>query len=281
MLLSMDSAVGALAQFQEQLNVTANNIANVNTVGFKSATVNFEQAFSQTVGTNGSGETMQVGTGVTTSSIQNQFTQGSLTNTGNPTNMAVTTANGFFIVKDPTTGDTYATRDGSFTVNSSGYLVNSSGMQVQGYTDSTLSTIGSIQVDTVGQSTTDASVTDTAKVTSVSFGTDGKLTETLADGTSITRGQVLLQNFTSPQQLTAVGGNLYSNFAAAGPLAAPVPPGSNGLGTIQTSTLEMSNVDLAGQLSSLISTQAAYQASSKVITTSNDILQTLINLKQG
>ena len=69
MLLSMDSAVGALAQFQEQLNVTANNIANVNTVGFKSATVNFEQAFSQTVGTNGSGETMQVGTGVTTSSF--------------------------------------------------------------------------------------------------------------------------------------------------------------------------------------------------------------------
>jgi flagellar hook protein FlgE len=90
----------------------------------------------------------------------------------------------------------------------------------------------------------------------------------------------LLQNFSSPEQLVKVGDNLYSGLAVAGQLSTPVAPGSNGLGSLATASLEMSNVDLAQQLTSLITTQRAYEANSKVITTSDQILQTLVNLKQ-
>ena len=93
-------------------------------------------------------------------------------------------------------------------------------------------------------------------------------------------GQILLQNFTNPDQLVKVGGNLYTAPAAAGGLAAAAAPNSSGLGYIVSGSLEMSNVDLAGQLTELITAQRAYEANSKVITTSDDILQTLVNLKR-
>src|ERR1700744_354074 len=102
MLLSMDSGVSALDQFQQDLNVIGNNIANVDTAGFKSANVEFATALSQTVGSNSTGS-MQVGTGVTTSAITNQFSQGAIANTGVPTNMAVN-GSGFFIVNVDTAG---------------------------------------------------------------------------------------------------------------------------------------------------------------------------------
>jgi flagellar hook protein FlgE len=91
----------------------------------------------------------------------------------------------------------------------------------------------------------------------------------------------MLQNFSDPDQLTKMGDNLYSLTSAAGALAAPAAPGTAGLGTIQSGYLEMSNVDLTTQLTDLITAQQAYSANSKVITTSDDILQTLINMKQG
>jgi flagellar hook protein FlgE len=269
MLIALDSGVSALDQFQESLNVIGNNIANVDTVGYKSATVDFADAFSQTLGNNSSGS-MQVGTGVLTSAINNQFTQGSVSSTGVQTDMAVN-GNGFFLVKDPTTGAQYVTRDGEFTVDTNGYLVTSTGMRVQGYSDTGLTTVGDIKVDNNGSA---------SAVQSYNFSSDGTLTVELADGTSLTRGQVLLQNFTNPQQLVKVGNNLFSGLASAGPLSAPTAPGSNGIGGLVTGALEMSNVDLAGQLTSLITTQRAYEANTKVITTSDEILQDLVNLKR-
>ena len=271
MLLSLDSGVSALEQFQESLNVIANNIANVDTVGFKSATVDFADTLSQTLGSDVAGS-MQIGTGIMTSAINNQFTQGSISSTGVQSDMAIN-GNGFFTVKDPATGNTYATRDGEFTVDSSGYLVTNTGMRLQGYTDSGLSTVGDIQINNTGSGST-------AAVQSYNISTNGTISVTLADGTNFTRGDVLLQNFTNPEQLTKVGNNLFSNLATAGPLAAPVAPGSSGVGNISSGSLEMSNVDLAGELTSLITTQRAYEANSKVITTSDDILQTLVNLKR-
>jgi flagellar hook protein FlgE len=181
--------------------------------------------------------------------------------------------NGFFLVKDPSTGSSYVTRDGEFTVDSSGYLVTTTGMRLQGYTDSSLSTVGDIKIDNTGSGST-------AAVQSYLIGNTGSINVTLADGTTFTRGQVLLQNFSNPEQLTKVGNNLFSNLATAGPLATPVAPGSNGVGGISAGSLEMSNVDLAGELTSLITTQRAYEANSKVITTSDDVLQTLVNLKR-
>jgi flagellar hook protein FlgE len=273
MILSMDSGVSALDQFQQQLNVIGNNIANVATSGFKSANVEFADALSQTVGQNAAGSE-QVGTGVVTSSITNQFTQGSIVSTGIPTNMAVN-GNGFFMVKDPVSGQSYVTRDGNFTVDASGFLVTTQGMRIQGYTDSTHTTTGDIQISNAG-----ASGGDTAAVQGFNFDSSGNANILLADGTQFTGGQILLQNFTSPTQLVSVGNNLYNNMSAAGGLTTPLAPSSNGLGNIQTGALELSNVDLAGQLTALITTQRAYEANTKVITTSDEILQDLVNLKR-
>jgi flagellar hook protein FlgE len=270
----MDSGVSALDQFQQALDVIGNNIANVDTVGFKSSNINFADSLSQTIGDNSAG-VEQIGEGVVTSSISSQFTQGSFTNTGVSTNMALN-GNGFFMVKDPTTSQEYVTRDGNFTVDPNGYLVTSNGLRVQGYTNSTDTTIGDIQITNAN-----SPGGDTSAVQSYSFNSDGQLNVLLADSTQYVGGQILLQNFTSPTQLTSVGNNLFTGITDAGPLAAAVAPNTNGLGTIVTGSLELSNVDLATQLTSLITTQRAYEANSKVITTSDQILQTLVNLGQG
>jgi flagellar hook protein FlgE len=273
MLLSLDSGVSALDQFQQDLNVIGNNIANVNTVGFKSANMEFADALSDSVGANAAG-VEQVGTGVTTGSIANQFTQGSITNTGVPTNLAIN-GNGFFLVKDPSSGEEYVTRDGSFSVDTNGYLVTSNGMRVQGYTDSTDTTIGDIQI-----SNANAPGSDTSPVQSYSFGADGTLNILLGDGTEFTGGQILLQNFTAPTQLSSVGNNLYTGMTNAGALATPVAPNSNGLGSLVAGSLEMSNVDLASQLTALITAQRGFEANAQTVTTSNEILQDLVNLKR-
>jgi flagellar hook protein FlgE len=272
MLLSMDSGVSALDQFQQEMDVIGNNIANVQTVGFKSANMQFADALSQTIGQNAAG-VEQIGTGVVTSSISDNFNQGSITSTGVPTNMAIN-GNGFFLVKDPASGQEYVTRDGNFTVDPNGFLVTSTGLRVQGYTDSTHTTTGDIQVSNAG-----APGGDTSAVQSYTFDSSGNLNILLADGTQYTSGQVLLQNFTSPTQLSSVGNNLYSGLANAGPLATPTAPGSNGLGSVVTGSLEMSNVDLAQQLTALITAQRGFEANAQTVTTSNEILQDLVNLK--
>jgi flagellar hook protein FlgE len=268
----MDSGVSALDQFQQDLDVIGNNIANVETVGFKAANVEFADALSQTIGSNAAGSE-QVGTGVVTSSITDAFTQGSITSTGVPSNLAVN-GNGFFVVKDPSSGEEYVTRDGDFTVNSSGYLVTSNGMMVQGLTGSGGTTTGNIQI-----SNANAPGGDTSAVQSYTINSDGTVGIQLADGTQFTGGQIMLQNFTAPTQLTSVGDNLYTGMTNAGPLTAPVAPGSNGLGSLVSGSLEMSNVDLASQLTDLITAQRGFEANAQTVTTSNEILQDLVNLK--
>lgn len=261
MLYSLDSGVSALQQFQQQLDVISNNIANVNTVGFKGANVSFADTLSETVGSNAAGSE-QVGTGVTTSAIRNDFSEGAISATGVQSDMAINGA-GYFVVKDTSTGSTYVTQDGEFNVDSSGYLVTNNGFRLQG-------SAGDVQLIPSGSSAT---------LSSYSISSTGLATALLSDGTTNT-AQITLQNFTAPTQLLKAGNNLFTAPAAAGGLATAGTPGSGGLGTIQSGSLEMSNVDLASQLTSLITTQRAYEANSKVVTTSDDILQTLINLKR-
>jgi flagellar hook protein FlgE len=272
MLLSMDSGVSALDQFQQDLNVIGNNIANVDTVGFKSSNMQFANALSQTIGDNAAG-VEQIGTGVLTSSIASTFTQGSIVNTEVPTNMAIN-GNGFFQVKDPVSGQTYVTRDGNFSVDSNGFLVTSTGMRVQGLTAAGGTTTGDIQI-----SNANAPGGDTSPVQSYTFGSNGDVNILLADGTTFTSGQIMLQNFTAPTQLVSVGNNLYTGQANAGQLAAPEAPTSNGLGTLVGGSLEMSNVDLATQLTDLITAQRGFEANAQTVTTSNEVLQDLVNLK--
>jgi flagellar hook protein FlgE len=110
--------------------------------------------------------------------------------------------------------------------------------------------------------------------------TAGKINVTLSDGTTFARGQVLLQNFNNPQALLKRGGNLFYNMTAAGPLANTSAPGTSGLGEIQSGTLEMSNVDLTNEFANLITTQRGFQANARVVTTSDEVLQELVNLKR-
>ncbi len=283
---TLTSGVSALSAFTTNLETIGNNIANVNTVGFKSSRVSFSDSFSNTLrgstpssGSSSNQSAEQVGTGVTLSNIDSQFTQGALSTTGLNTDLGVS-GNGFFIVKNPVDGSTFATRAGDFRIDDSGYLVNDQGLHVQGLTGGTTSaapaTVGDIKLGTPPTNT---------QLQSFSFDTRGNLVEFYSDGSSTTTNQVLLQNYSDPSALVKSGDNLYSGFAAAGPIggaaltAANNSPGGNGLGSIQAGTLEQSNVDLTGQFADMISTERSFQAASRLITTSDEVLQEIVNLK--
>jgi flagellar hook protein FlgE len=286
MLNSLSAAVSGLDAYQEQMDIIGNNIANLNTTGYKSATGNLVNAFSDTLqaataasSTSGGTNAMQIGTGVMTGSITNDWSAGGMNATGVASNLAINGA-GFFIVQDPISGAQYVTQDGTFTMNTNGNLVDSAGMELVGYNTSGLSgTPGPIQINTTGMPATSS---PTATMTSYQIGSNGIVTVNLSDQTSFARGQVLLQSFTDPQALTSVGNNLYSNMANAGGLSAPTAPGSGSLAltTVQSGSLELSNVDLSAQMADLITAQRAFEANSKIITTSDELLQDMVNLKR-
>ncbi len=278
MLRSLDSGVSALQQFQQSMDVIGNNIANVDTVGFKSASVRFADALSQTLAGPRAAGAKQIGTGVLTSSITNDFTQGAINNSGGVTDLAIN-GNGYFTVRDPLDGAIYATRAGQFRVDVDGYLVTATGLRVQGnasFDAAGAATLGDLKVDN-GGGNNGGSV---ASVASYSFDERGDLNLRLADGFQYTRGQVLLTNFLSPEQLLKEGNSLYSGLVGAGPVQQNGTPGSNGLGGLIPSSLERSNVDIAVEMTTLITTQRAFQASAKIITTSDEMLQELVNLKR-
>jgi flagellar hook protein FlgE len=274
MPLSLNTALSGLQQFQEQINVIGNNIANVNTTGFKDARVDFEDVFSQALV--GSSPSNQVGMGVTTGAIQNNFSPGTVSTTGVGSDLAIT-GQGFFVVKNATDSSQYVTRDGSFTEDANGYLVTNGGQRVQGYNDAGLTTLGDLKIDATGAPATAA---PGATVKSWSVDSSGKISVTLSDNTTFVRGQVLLQNFSNPGALIKQGANLYSSSSAAGPLAKPTAPGTNGTSTIQSGALELSNVDLTAEMTNMISAERAFQANARVITTSDEIMQEVNGLKR-
>lgn len=282
MLRSLSTGTSGLNQFQKRLGVIGNNIANSNTTGFKSARTEFADTFSQTLQAGGAGvSSMQVGTGVATAAITNLFTQGNVTGTEVPTDLAIS-GDGFFVVNDPGGSGEYVTRAGDFHVDIDGFLLTNGGLRVQGYSDSGLSTRGDLQINATGAP---ATADPTATLTGYNIDREGKINVSLSDGTSFVRGQVLLQRFLDPQALLKSGENLYTNIGAAGPLGGSTSPQTeaprtNRLGSIQSGALEMSNVDLAHEFTDLITTQRGFQANARIITTSDEVLQELVNLKR-
>ena len=279
MIGSLQTGVSGLQQFQEDLQVIGNNIANVNTVGYKSASMAFEDQLSQNLA-NGSGNSMQIGEGVGTAAINSDFTQGAVNSTGSTTDLAIQ-GNGFFLVTDTSSGQTYATRDGEFTCDKDGFLTNAAGFRVQG-TMGASATVTDLQINSA---TAIAALNDTATPAPTledgwTINGSGQIIGTLTDGTTGVIGQIMLQDFTNPQALVKQGGNVFSFSATAGPLAAPTAANTGGLGSIQSKALESSNVDLASQMASLITAQRAFEANAKIITTSDEVLQTLVNLKR-
>ena len=285
---TLTSGVSALRTFGKGLEVIGANIANVNTTGYKASSASFSESFSNTLrgsapsnGTVSSQSAIQVGTGVQLSAITTNFNQGALDTTGNTNDLGVS-GNGFFIVKDATGGQQFATRAGQFRIDDKGYLVTQGGYRVQGLTGTTLGAVGDIQVGLTLPAGT--------SLQSTSFDTSGNLIEFYSDGTSATTNKVLLQNFNDTSALERQGNNLYTALNNAGPVGGSVfvnaltgknDPGTQGLGNIQSGTLESSNVDLTQQFSDLITTQRSFQAGSRLITVSDTVLDDIVNLKRS
>jgi flagellar hook protein FlgE len=271
MFTALSSAVSGLDNYQEQMDIIGNNIANLNTTGFKSVTGNLADSFSDTLqAATGTDDGIIIGTGVLTTSTTNDWSQGVINPTGVASNLAIN-GNGFFVVQDPTSSAQYVTQDGTFNLTSSGNLVTATGDYVMGTTGTGTSLVPIVIAPPTGS---------TASVNSYAISSTGQVQVSLSDGTTATVGQVMLQNFTDPQALTSVGNNLYSNMANAGPLTAAGAPGSGNLGTIQAGALELSNVDLSAQMADLIVAQRAFEANSKMITTSDEVLQDVVNMKR-
>ncbi|WP_284036433.1 flagellar hook-basal body complex protein [Neobacillus sp. 114] len=263
MLRSLNSGVSGLRSFQTKLDVIGNNIANVNTTGFKKGRVVFEDLFSQTLRdatppTAGSGgiNPLQVGLGTKVASVQNLFTPGSPTVTNNPTDMYID-GDGFFVVKKGT--EQFLTRAGNFAMDSSNQLVNPDGMILTDITGA------AIQLPA-------GSVSYTIDANGVVTGLDGS-------GKSLGSQTIALATVANPSGLSKVGGSLYSESTNSGKMDIS---NLNGPGNQQiiTGTLEMSNVDLAEEMTDMIIAQRGFQANSKIITTSDTILDELINLKR-
>lgn len=281
---TMGSGVSALQTFMKGLEVIGNNIANVNTTGFKGSTAKYADSFSNILvqsSSNGVTTTpaVAVGTGVTLSGVTTNYTQGALSPTGKSTDLGIS-GNGFFRVKNPNSGEEYVTRAGDFRWDEQGYLVTNDGYRVQGLVGTPPTTVGDIKLATLAPTA--------PQLQSVAIDRSGNVIESYADGSTAVSGQVLLQNFKDPAALVKQGNNLYSGIEAAGPSNGSVAlladgsnqPGSNGLGYIQSGTLELSNVDLTEQFSELITTQRSFQAGSRLLTVSDSVLEDIVNLKR-
>lgn len=240
---------------QTQMTVTANNLANVSTTGFKASRGVFEDLLYQNVtqvGANTSQTTqsptgLQLGTGVRVVSTETINTQGNLNQTGNSLDLAIQ-GRGYFQVLLPS-GTLAYTRDGSFQVNNTGQLVTASGYQVQ------------------------PAITIPAAAQSVTIGNDGTVSVQLANQSAPTTvGTLQLADFINPAGLQGMGGNLFAESAASG-TATTGTPGVSGLGTLQQGSLESSNVNVVEEMVNMIQIQRAYEMNSKAVQTCDQMLQ--------
>ena len=245
---------------QTQLDVISNNLANVNTGGFKKSRVQFEDLYYQSIRAVGA-ETVaggmvptgaQVGLGARVTGIQKIFTEGSLTETGNDLDMAIQ-GDGFFEISRD--GEPYYTRDGGFTRDADGFIVNANGDRLQPEF--------AIPVGT----------------TSIHIDKNGLLVAQDQNQQTLGTVQLTLQNFVNPAGLKNIGGNLFVETDASGP-PTESNPGSNGVGSLAQHFLETSNVNVTEEVVNLIVTQRAFEVNSKAITTSDQLLEIANNLKR-
>lgn len=262
---------------QSDMDVIGNNIANANTDGFKASTANFTESFLEVTraATTNQPVGLAVGLGTEVESTTTNFSQGVFQTTNVPTDMGVN-GNGWFAVQDAN-GNNYVTRNGDFVEDSSGYLRTPSGnylMGVNGAAPPTSPTTGfppdKIQIPTT--------VASGAPVVSFTVDSTGAITVTGQDGTTQISGYVTVQNYNNNNGLTDAGNSLYSYTVAAGANQYYQAASSSGIGSIQTGVLETSNVDLSTEFSNMIIAQNGFDAAAKVITTSDQLLQTVDQL---
>lgn len=272
MLRSLYSGISGMRGFQTKLDVIGNNIANVNTVGFKAGRVMFQDILSQTVsgvtaptdGERGGVNAKQIGLGVGIAAIDTLHTPGSAMTTNNPLDLRIN-GDGFFAIKMSEDQEVpYLTRAGNFTLDANRNLVTSDGMFVTG--------VGGdpIQLD--------------EEIVAFTIGQDGRIMSINAEGEAEeTDFQIGIVKVANPGGLEKIGGNLYRATPNAHPEEIEViEPGDEEVGTglIIAGQLEMSNVDLTSEFTEMIVSQRGFQANSRIITTSDEVLQEIVNLKR-
>ena len=244
-----------LDALQNRLSVVANNLANVNTTGFKRGRAVFEDLIYQNVrqaGAQSSQDTelptgLSLGTGVRTVATEKLFTQGNLVQTGNSLDVGIQ-GRGFFQILLPDGTQAY-TRDGSFKLDSTGQMVTANGYQVQ------------------------PGISIPEGTQSITIGEDGTVSIQTAGTTGTTQiGTLQVTDFINPAGLQAIGQNLFLETSASGSPQTGTP-GLNGLGTLIQGALETSNVNTVEELVNMIETQRAYEMNSKAISTADQMMQ--------
>ncbi len=247
---------------QTNLDVIANNLANVNTTGFKNQRAEFQDLIYQTYRASGSTvagafslpQAAQIGLGVRFAATSSSFDQGSMMNTGNPFDMAIN-GNGFFRVNLPD-GTAGFTRDGSFSPDANGLLVSKDGYPLE------------------------PQITVPAGTQAVTIATDGTVTGLVPGNEEPTiLGNVTLTMFTNPAGLTRMGQNLFKPGGASGE-AQDVTPGTSGAGILAQRFLEGSNVQIVEEMVRMITAQRSYEINSKAVMTADDMLGVLNQLKR-
>lgn len=284
MLRSMFAGVAGLRAHQIMMDVTSNNLSNVNTTGYKASRATFQDTLYQTVrgatdgvaSTSGGVDPMQIGLGVTVAGVEANFAQGSMMLTNRSTDVAIQ-GEGMFVLSD-VTGSLLYTRAGAFSWDNAGNLVTANGHIVNGWNGSnppdatpptTTGAAGPLNVDSAALSS----------ISDISIGVDGTINGRDATGSPVILGVVALATFQNLNGLERAGETTFTASAASG--AADVgTPRTGARGSLQGGTLEMSNVDVAQEFTQLIMAQRGFQANARTITTSDEILQELVNIKR-
>jgi len=280
----LQTALSGISAAQAAINVTANNLANTNTNGFKESkpvfstqTPNTQGVGASANGSSGGTNPVQTGNGVQVAAVQIDFSQGSLSVTSNPTDVALQ-GDGFFIVEGG--GEQLYTRNGNFQINSEKQLVTSGGNRVQGFSvDANFNIqdteLGPITIP-VGQTFDDGTGGATA-LTGFSISDDGTIKGKFTDGVTRDLGQLQVARFSNPNGLEERGNNLFSEGVNSG-LPVASNPGEAGAGSVVSGAVELSNVDIGRNLVDLVLSETQFKASLQVFDTADELLDNLTNL---
>jgi flagellar basal-body rod protein FlgG len=256
MLTALSTAATGMIAQQDNIDVISNNLANVNTTGYKKVRAEFQDLLSLTVeapGADGAQGTtqpvgIQIGLGVKTAGTQRVFTEGTLKSTGNKLDVAIE-GEGFLQVQLDD-GNTAYTRDGSLKIDASGQLTTTDGYVIQ------------------------PQITIPANATEISITADGKVSVKSSSDPGFTEaGTLQIAKFANPAGLLAIGKNLFTETAGSG-TASQGTPGQDGVGTIQQGFLEGSNVQVVEELINLIQAERAFEANSKLIKSAENMITT-------
>jgi flagellar basal-body rod protein FlgG len=261
MLRSLHSAATGMEAQQTYIDITSNNLANVNTAGFKKSRANFTDLIYQLQQAPGVATTqateapsgIQVGIGVRTASTQKEFAIGSLKATNNLLDVAIN-GDGFFQIQMPN-GTIGYTRDGAFHVDKNGNLVTPAGFPLE------------------------PNIVVPNEAIAVHIGDDGSVSAMLtAQAEAVQLGQIQTATFVNPAGLVNIGGNIAQETSASGPAVVGIA-GENGFGPLQAGFLELSNVEVVEEMVNLITAQRAFEFNSKAVQASDQMLRELAQLR--